>query len=133
MKRITDLGTLIAAGLAIIMVSLSPLQAAPLDPSTVKQPKMSPALNVGKLNYEAKCAKCHGQNIAGTDKGPTFLHRVYHPGHHGDGAFYIAAKRGAQAHHWPFGNMPAVKGVTDEQIKSIILYVRAMQQANGLF
>jgi len=86
MKKITDLGTLIAAGLAIIMTTLSPLQAAPLDPSAVKQPKMSPALNVGKLNYEAKCAKCHGKNIAGTDKGPTFLHRVYHPGHHGDGA-----------------------------------------------
>ena len=123
----------IAVGFAIIVAAVAPLQAAPLDPNAVVQPKMTPALNLGKLNYEAKCAKCHGRNTAGTNKGPTFLHRVYHPGHHGDAAFYRAAKSGAPAHHWPFGNMPTVDGVTDEQIKSIILYVRAMQKANGLF
>ena len=30
----------------------------------------------------------HGR---GTDKGPTFISRIYHPGHHGDGAFYMFA------------------------------------------
>lgn len=133
MTKLAGTGFSIATGLAIIVISLSPLQAAPLDPDAVKQPKMSPMLNLGKLNYEAKCAECHGKNIAGSKKGPTFLHRVYHPGHHGDGSFFASVRRGAQAHHWPFGNMPAVKGITDAQVKSIILYVRAMQQANGLF
>jgi len=107
--------------------------AEPRDPATVKLPAMTPALNLGKLNYEAKCAQCLGVNAAGTDKGPTFLHRVYHPSHHGDGAFYLAPKRDVRAHHWPFGNMPPVDGVADGQIKSIIAYVRALQKANGIF
>lgn len=133
MTKLAGFGSMVAFSLAIMLILPLSLRAAPLDPNTVKQPKMGPALNLGKLNYEAKCAECHGRNVAGTEKGPTFLHRVYHPSHHGDGAFFRAVRRGAQAHHWSFGNMPAVKGVTDEQVKSIILYVRAMQQANGLF
>jgi len=111
----------------------SPLLAASLDADTIKLPQMTAALERGKQNYDEKCATCHGRNAAGTDKGPTFLHRVYHPGHHGDSAFYRAAKSGARAHHWPFGNMPPVRDVTDKQIQSIIRYVRALQQANGLF
>lgn len=90
----------------------SPLGASPLDPETDRLPQMTPTLSLGKRNYDTLCAKCHGKNAAGTDKGPTFLHRVYHPGHHGDGAFFIAAKRGARAHHWPFGYMPVVKRIT---------------------
>jgi len=105
----------------------------PLDPATVKLPAMTPALNLGKLNYDVKCASCHGLNAAGTDKGPTFLHRVYHPGHHDDGAFYLAPKRGVRAHHWPYGDMPPVPGVTDAQIEKIVLYVRALQRENGIY
>lgn len=94
---------------------------------------MTPALNLGKAFYDAKCACCHGVNAAGTDKGPTFLHRVYHPGHHSDGAFYLAARQRVRAHHWPYGNMPPVDGITDSQIEKIIQYVRAPQKANGVF
>lgn len=97
------------------------------------EPKMTPALNLGKLNYEAYCASCHGKTAGGTDKGPTFISKIYHPGHHGDGAFFIAPKRGVRAHHWPFGDMPPVDGVNDAQIQSILEYVRAVQQANGVF
>ena len=100
---------------------------------SIKQPKMTPPLTVGKLNYDAYCAECHGKNAVGTNKGPTFLHRVYHPGHHGDASFMIAPKRGARAHHWQFGDMKPVKGVTDAQLISIVEYVRAMQRANGIF
>jgi mono/diheme cytochrome c family protein len=96
-------------------------------------PKMTPLLNVGKLNFDKFCASCHGASGRGTDKGPTFISRVYHPGHHGDAAFYIAAKRGVRAHHWPFGDMKPIPGITNIQIKSIIAYIRAMQKANGLF
>jgi len=98
-----------------------------------KEPPMTPRLNLGKLSYDAFCASCHGKTGGGTDKGPTFIHRVYHPGHHGDGSFYVAAKKGARAHHWPFGDMKPVKGVTDAQLGPIIEYVRAVQKANGLF
>ncbi|MBT5299582.1 MAG: cytochrome c [Rhodospirillales bacterium] len=97
------------------------------------EPQPTPELNIGKMNYEAHCASCHGKTAGGTDKGPTFISRIYHPGHHGDGAFYIAAKRGARAHHWPFGNMKPIPGITDQQIAAIVAYVRAVQKANGLF
>jgi len=98
-----------------------------------KEAKMTAPLNVGKLNYQAFCASCHGKTGGGTDKGPTFIHKVYHPGHHADGSFFIAAKKGARAHHWKFGDMKPVKDVTDAQLSAIVAYVRAVQQANGLF
>lgn len=97
------------------------------------EPKMSPELNLGKMSYEAYCASCHGKTARGTDKGPTFISRIYHPGHHSDGAFYVAARNGARAHHWQFGNMEPVPEVNDSQLEYIVKYVRAVQKANGLF
>ncbi len=107
--------------------------AEALDPGALKTPEMTPPLNIGKMVYDRYCAECHGLNAAGTDKGPTFLHRVYHPGHHGDAAFLIAPRQGAKAHHWPFGDMKPVEGVTDAQLERVVDYVRALQKANGLF
>ena len=98
-----------------------------------REPVMAPGLNLGKMNYETFCASCHGKTARGTDKGPSFISKIYHPGHHGDGAFYLASKRGVRAHHWPFGNMPPIEGVNDAQIQSIIEYVRAIQKTNGVF
>ena len=119
--------------LSVLTVVSFPATGKSLDPNTVKTPKMTPELNLGKMNYDALCASCHGKNTAGTDKGPTFLHKVYHPGHHGDGAFFIAAMKGVRAHHWRFGNMKPVEGITEGQIKKIIPYIRAVQKENGLF
>lgn len=99
----------------------------------IVEPKLSGKTVYGKLSFDKYCASCHGKNGAGTSKGPTFLHRVYHPGHHGDQAFFLAAKNGAKAHHWRFGNMPPVAGVTDQQLDMIVAYVRALQKANGVF
>lgn len=107
--------------------------AQQLDSRQVKIPDMTPGLSLGKMNYDTYCASCHGENLAGTDKGPTFLHRVYHPGHHGDAAFLLAPRQGARAHHWKFGDMKPVDGVTDAQLETIVRYVRALQKANGLF
>jgi len=97
------------------------------------EPEMTPQLNLGKMNYDAHCASCHGKSAGGSDKGPTFISRIYHPGHHADGSFYLATKRGARAHHFKFGEMKPVEGVSDAQIKSILEYVRAVQKANGVF
>ncbi len=97
------------------------------------EPEATPRINLGRMNYEGYCASCHGKTARGTEKGPTFISRIYHPGHHGDGAFFIAAKRGVRAHHWPFGDMKAIAGITDGQIESIVEYVRSIQKANKLF
>ena len=122
-----------AIAATVAVTSQASNHTTPRSPDTIKLPVMTPALNLGKMNYDAYCASCHGVSGVGTDKGPTFLHRVYHPGHHGDGAFFLAPKRGVRAHHWPFGNMPPVENITDKQIEKIIGYVRALQKANGIF
>ena len=94
---------------------------------------LSTNAQVGKLAYEAKCAVCHGANAAGQDGvAPPLVHKIYEPSHHGDAAFLLAAKNGVRAHHWRFGNMPPVEGVTDGDVKMIVAYVRELQRANGI-
>jgi mono/diheme cytochrome c family protein len=123
--------TLVAAGLAAASgAGLAQSGAIYPDP---KEPEMTPRLQLGLMNYAAYCASCHGKTAGGSDVGPTFIHRVYHPGHHGDGAFFAAPKRGTRAHHWKFGDMKPVAGVTDAQLELIVECVRAVQRANGLF
>ena len=82
--------------------------------------------------YAQACATCHGADLRGTENGPPFLDRIYEPGHHPDVAFMAAAMMGARAHHWDFGNMPPIEGITEEQIQAIIDYVRAEQRAAGV-
>lgn len=108
------------------------LSAQFLDPASIAQPAATPEINRGKMSYQAFCQECHGVNGAGSDKGPPFLHKVYHQGHHGDRSFYLAVKNGAKAHHWKFGDMKPIPDVTEAQVKNIITYVRALQKANGM-
>ena len=99
----------------------------------VTVPDLSGAALVGKSTFDQNCAACHGDNAAGRDGlGPPLVHRIYEPGHHGDPAFFLAVHNGVRAHHWRFGNMPPVDGVGDEQIETIIAYVRTLQRANGI-
>tara|TARA_R100000935_G_scaffold27823_1_gene48079 strand:- start:569 stop:1009 length:441 start_codon:yes stop_codon:yes gene_type:complete len=88
---------------------------------------------IGARAYDAACAACHGANAQGQDGiAPPLVHKIYEPGHHGDMAFVLAAKTGVRAHHWRFGNMPAVEGVTKADVLNIVAYVRALQRANGI-
>lgn len=89
--------------------------------------------NTGKRAYDAVCAECHGVNAQGTQGvAPPLVHRIYEPSHHGDMAFLLAAQNGVRAHHWTFGNMPAIEGVTRADVMNIVSYVRALQRANGI-
>ena len=106
-------------------------QAAQNTPSIIV-PELSAAAQTGETYFNAKCADCHGINGAGTQKGPTFIHKVYQKGHHGDESFQRAAKLGAPSHHWNFGNMPPVTGITRAEIAKIVTYIRELQAANGL-
>lgn len=88
---------------------------------------------VGQVGFNAKCAACHGVNAAGKDGvAPPLVHKIYEPSHHGDESFQRAAALGVRAHHWPFGNMPAVEGVTRGDVKMITAYIRELQRANGI-
>ncbi len=96
--------------------------------------ELTTAAQMGKRAFEAKCAECHGTNAAGQNGvGPPLVHKIYEPSHHSDMAFVMAAKSGVRAHHWRFGNMPPVKGVTDGDVKLIARYIRELQKENGIF
>lgn len=86
----------------------------------------------GKRLFDTHCARCHGVHAAGTGRGPSFLSKIYEPGHHGDQAFLFAVNRGVTAHHWGFGNMPPVPGVSDEDVAKIVGYVRWAQRVAGI-
>jgi len=94
---------------------------------------LSEQAQIGARAFEAKCAACHGVNAAGREgAGPPLIHKIYEPSHHGDGAFLVAATNGVRQHHWSFGNMPPVEGITQVEVKSIVTYVREVQRANGI-
>lgn len=108
-----------------------------LQPGTervdVEVPELSRQAAAGAAAFAGNCASCHGDEAAGSERGPPLVHAYYEPGHHGDAAFYAAVKRGVRQHHWRFGDMPAQPQVSDAEIAAIIRYVRELQQANGIF
>jgi mono/diheme cytochrome c family protein len=86
----------------------------------------------GEALYNSHCAGCHGEKAMGTDHGPPFIDRIYEPNHHADATFHLAARGGVRAHHWPYGNMPPVGGVTAADVDEIIGYVRWLQRQAGI-
>jgi len=112
---------LVCAVLAVVLSSCSD------EPSSTVASGSS-----GEALYQASCASCHGSDLRGTDQGPPHLSQVYAPDHHPDTSFRAAISQGARAHHWDFGDMPPVEGVTDRDIAKIVAYVRSLQRANGI-
>ncbi len=87
----------------------------------------------GEALFNQKCAVCHGQRAVGSPQGPPLVHPYYEPGHHSDMAFLLAVRRGVRAHHWRFGDMAPVPGLSDGDVRAIIDYVRALQRAKGIY
>jgi len=87
----------------------------------------------GNKLYQESCAVCHGATLNGTKQGPPLLHPFYKPSHHADFAFYRAALKGVQAHHWEFGDMPPIQGITREDMDAIVPFIRWYQKEKGLF
>ncbi|MCE7028873.1 c-type cytochrome [Jiella avicenniae] len=124
---------IVAVGGFLMWRAASPGAGAADHVVDVTVPDLSAQASHGQKLFAENCAACHGENGGGTEQGPPLIHRIYEPNHHGDQAFLIAATQGARAHHWPFGNMPPVEGVTPRQIQDIVAYVREVQKANGIF
>lgn len=88
-------------------------------------------LALGEEVYQASCAQCHGEDLKGTDQGPSQLSIVYEPNHHSDEAYVAAIAQGSPEHHWEFGDMPPVEGLDDDEVASVIAYIRSVQEAEG--
>jgi mono/diheme cytochrome c family protein len=113
---------------------------APDQPATgaamanVVVPDLSVPAREGEALFNRSCATCHGKNAVGQDGvAPPLIHKIYEPSHHGDASFLLAARNGVRAHHWPFGDMPPVEGISDAEIEKITAYVREIQRANGIY
>ena len=86
----------------------------------------------GEQLFDNNCAVCHGVQGTGTTVGPPLVHIVYEPGHHSDEAFRRAVDAGVPQHHWDYGDMPAVPGLSDDEVEDIIGYVRELQREAGI-
>jgi mono/diheme cytochrome c family protein len=117
-----------AAALALCLAV--PIAAAAVDATDSKAP---PALAKGEALFTNNCSVCHGIGARGTKQGPPFLDKIYEPNHHADSAFYRAAELGVRAHHWKFGDMPKIPGVTRDDLTQIIAYIRWLQNQAGIF
>ena len=96
-------------------------------------PQFSAKAKAGARLFAANCAVCHGENATGTDTGPPLLHKVYEPGHHPDRLFQRAVTHGVMSHHWQFGNMAPVPGLSRGDVAKIIAFVREFRRANGIY
>ncbi len=86
----------------------------------------------GKQLFQASCAGCHGEDGRGSSHWPPLVHTFYRPGHHSDMAFYLAVKNGVREHHWNFGDMPPILGLSPEDVGHILVFVRQEQQKAGI-
>ena len=93
---------------------------------------LMPNPGVGKGMFEKNCASCHGTDLKGTKVGPPFLPPFYVPSHHSDASFQIAVRNGVKAHHWQFGDMAPIPGVSADDVAHITAYVRGQQRRVGI-
>ena len=148
-KVVFGLGAVVVAVIAFTFLQSEPQQTAqghsmtPPDTASIAQgdpivtvalpAELSANAQIGKRAFDAKCAVCHGANAAGQNGvAPPLVHKIYEPNHHSDMAFVIAAQNGVKSHHWKFGNMPPVEGLTNADVKYIARYVRELQKENGI-
>ncbi len=87
----------------------------------------------GEEVFNANCSVCHGVGATGSERGPSLIHRIYHPGHHPDFSIRNAVSQGVKQHHWFFGNMAPVPGVSADEVEQIICYIRERQRSAGIF
>lgn len=113
--------------------AMPPAAASGAQLVAVNMPALEDAQRLGQTVFLAKCASCHGETAGGIDgAGPPLIHKIYEPSHHGDAAFFRAAELGVRAHHWRFGDMAPVEGISRAEVADVVAFIRAVQRANGI-
>jgi mono/diheme cytochrome c family protein len=124
------------AGLGLLIAVLAACESGATNPEAAKPAggtAVPAEVQAGEAMFIAHCAGCHGIRAVGTKQGPPLAHKIYEPNHHSDVAFQRAAESGVRAHHWEFGNMPKIEGVTAGDVDHIIRYVRWLQREAGIY
>ncbi|MCS6801130.1 MAG: cytochrome c [Chloroflexota bacterium] len=105
--------------------------APPAVQTAVARPVPAELLE-GERLFAQHCAACHGEKALGTSKGPPLLSPIYLPNHHSDAAFLAAVQRGVVPHHFNFGPMPPIPGVSADEVAAITRYIRWLQREAGI-
>lgn len=124
-------GPLSMLAMTVAFTLIAACDSSPPTPP-VGDPAVPAELQAGEGKFNAHCSACHGPRATGTKQGPPLVHKIYEPNHHGDAAFLRAAEFGVKAHHWEFGNMPKVDGVSSADVEQITRYVRWLQRQAGI-
>ena len=117
------------AGLIVLALGMAGCGTAGSPTAGTATPE---AVTAGEVAFNASCAECHGVAAAGTDQGPPLVDDIYRSSHHADVAFSLAVTRGVPQHHWSFGSMEAVDGLSDADVTNIVAYVRSLQREAGI-
>jgi mono/diheme cytochrome c family protein len=117
----------------VLALGAAPACSQSESPSQSTTAAVPAELQSGEQKFVANCSACHGVGGVGTKQGPPLVHKIYEPNHHGDAAFQRAAANGVQSHHWEFGNMPKIPGVSPSDVELIVKYVRWLQKQAGIF
>jgi cytochrome c5 len=139
-KRQIFVACVVVAGAGYYLMSRTndkPVTAVAIESSILSNVMVPDTLSanaqIGRTVFNAKCAACHAPDAAGQNGvAPPLVHKIYEPSHHGDEAFQRAAANGVRSHHWRFGDMPPVEGLTRGDVKMIVTYIRELQRANGI-
>ncbi|MEE8185488.1 MAG: cytochrome c [Thermodesulfobacteriota bacterium] len=125
--------TILLFTLFIIVAFLAGCKTETEKPAFSKATGVPQEFTGGEGLFDTNCARCHGETGIGTDIGPPLVHKIYEPNHHSDTSFYLAVQRGVRAHHWGFGDMSRIDGVTEGDVTEIIAYVRWLQRQAGIY
>ncbi len=130
-RRRVSTGVWVVVAVILVIGTLLGLRLGEEGPAAAERdPEVVAA---GQELFVASCAVCHGVDLRGSQTGPPFLLPTYAPNHHGDEAFQRAAASGVPPHHWNFGPMPPVPGLSRDDVSKIVAYVRSVQEAEGIF
>ena len=137
----TLLGYAIVVSLVVLMMACggeSGSQGIGVEPEVseggdVAGASLSGMARAGEAVFNANCSLCHGVGATGTNQGPPLVDRIYEPGHHPDFSIRNAVAQGVRQHHWVFGDMAPVPGVSDDDVESVVCYIREIQRAGGIF
>ena len=128
-----QIGATVWALIAVTLVIGTLVVLAQIEPGPSVVERDPAAVAAGEGLFVASCAVCHGADLQGSPTGPPLLVPTYAPNHHADEAFQQAVAFGTPAHHWGFGDMAPVPGLSRDDVSKIIEYVRSVQEAEGIF
>lgn len=134
--RQVKFGHVITIGVAVLflagIVYLLVPKSREADVPNVNRPAFSESATLGQALFDTHCVACHGAYATGSKQGPPLIHPFYRPRHHDDTAIVRAIKNGVIAHHWQFGDMAPVTGLSDSEVIDLISFLRELQRANGI-